>query len=63
LLQAKQNEIEAGRAYVETLRDYWKARAELEKAVGGQLGASERAAQSEASAIPANGTPQHQHGD
>ena len=37
LLQAKQGEIEAGRAYVEALRDYWMARAELEKAVGGRL--------------------------
>lgn len=37
LLQAKQAEIEAGRGYIEALRDYWIARAELEHAVGGRL--------------------------
>ena len=37
LLQAKQAEIDAGRDYVESLRDYWTARADLEKAVGGRL--------------------------
>lgn len=37
LLQAKQGELEAGRAYVETLKSYWVARADLERAVGGRL--------------------------
>ncbi|HKE00180.1 MAG TPA: TolC family protein [Planctomycetota bacterium] len=37
LLQAKQSEIDAGRAYVEALRDYWIARSELERAVGGRI--------------------------
>ncbi len=37
LLQAKQEEVKAGADYVEALRDYWVARAELEKAVGGSL--------------------------
>jgi cobalt-zinc-cadmium efflux system outer membrane protein len=37
LLQAKQSEIDAGRDYVEALQDYWVARAELERAVGGRL--------------------------
>lgn len=37
LLQAKQAEIDAGREYVEALRDYWVARTELERAVGGRL--------------------------
>jgi cobalt-zinc-cadmium efflux system outer membrane protein len=37
LIQAKQSQIEAGRAYIEALRDYWLARTELEKAVGGRL--------------------------
>lgn len=37
LLKAKQEEISTGREYVEALRDYWVARAELEKAVGGSL--------------------------
>jgi cobalt-zinc-cadmium efflux system outer membrane protein len=37
LLQAKQAEIEAGKSYVDALRDYWVARIELERATGGQL--------------------------
>ena len=37
LLQAKQAEIEAGRTYLDALRDYWVARAELERASGGSL--------------------------
>ena len=37
LLQSKQAEIDAGREYVEALRDYWVARAELERATGGRL--------------------------
>jgi len=37
LLQAKQEEVKAGAESVEALRDYWVARAELEKAVGGPL--------------------------
>lgn len=37
LLQAKQSEIEAGRMYLRTLRDYWMAHAELERASGGVL--------------------------
>jgi cobalt-zinc-cadmium efflux system outer membrane protein len=37
LLQAKQEEVRTGAESVEALRDYWVARAELEKAVGGSL--------------------------
>jgi cobalt-zinc-cadmium efflux system outer membrane protein len=37
LLRAKQDEVNAGRQSVEAQRDYWVARAELEKAVGGPL--------------------------
>ena len=37
LLQAKQAEIESGRRYLDALRDYWVARAELERATGGPL--------------------------
>jgi cobalt-zinc-cadmium efflux system outer membrane protein len=37
LLLAKQNEIAAERTYIEAWRDYWIARAELERAVGGSL--------------------------
>lgn len=37
LLQAKQNEVNAYREYIETVRDYWIARSDLERAAGGQL--------------------------
>lgn len=37
LLEARQAEIDAGREYVESLRDYWIARAELKRVVGGRL--------------------------
>ena len=37
LLAAKEREQIAERGYVEALRDYWIARTELEKAVGGRL--------------------------
>lgn len=37
LFQAKDAELSAERGYIETLRDYWIARAELERAVGGSL--------------------------
>lgn len=40
LLLAKQNEVSAYREYIEAVRDYWIARAELERAVGGRLLAS-----------------------
>ena len=39
LLQAKQAQIDAGREYIEALRNYWIARSELEKAAGGSLNA------------------------
>ena len=37
LLRAKQEEVEAQAQHVEALRDYWTARAKLERAAGGQL--------------------------
>lgn len=37
LLLAKQNQINAGREYIEALQNYWIARSELEHAVGGGL--------------------------
>jgi len=37
LLLAKQGEVSAERGYVESWRDYWIARTELERAVGGRL--------------------------
>ncbi len=40
LLLAKQNELAAERSYINALRDYWIARADLERAVGGSLTSS-----------------------
>jgi cobalt-zinc-cadmium efflux system outer membrane protein len=37
LLEAKRAEIDAGREYIESLIEYWTARAQLERAVGGKL--------------------------
>jgi cobalt-zinc-cadmium efflux system outer membrane protein len=67
LLQTRQAEIDAGREYIEALKDYWMARSELERAVGGSLasnipaGASTQPATAPASTSTA--LPQsHQHG-
>jgi cobalt-zinc-cadmium efflux system outer membrane protein len=38
LLLAKQNEVAAYRDYIDAVRDYWIARSDLERAVGGRLG-------------------------
>ncbi len=45
LLFAKQNQINAGREYIEALRDYWIARSDLERAVGGRLIVTEETTQ------------------
>ncbi len=37
LLESKKDEIEAERAYIEALKNYWIAHTELERAVGGRL--------------------------
>lgn len=37
LLAAKQEQVHAYRGYIESLRDYWSARAELERVAGGRL--------------------------
>ena len=37
LLQSKRDQIDAGRQYIEALRDYWIARSELEQIAGGRL--------------------------
>ncbi|WP_199738900.1 TolC family protein, partial [Corallococcus sp. CA054B] len=37
LLIARREQVEAWRAYLETVRDYWMARADLERLVGGRL--------------------------
>jgi cobalt-zinc-cadmium efflux system outer membrane protein len=60
LLAAKEREQVAERGYIETLRDYWIARGELERAVGGRLNVED-------SPMPAptkkqsTSTEEHQH--
>jgi cobalt-zinc-cadmium efflux system outer membrane protein len=66
LLQAKQAQIDAGREYIESLRDYWVAHCELEKALGGRLpGPRAAGATTAPSAPPEEGAQrqqtQHQH--
>jgi outer membrane protein, heavy metal efflux system len=41
LLTAKRDEIDAGRGYIEALRDYWIAHTDLESALGGELALAE----------------------
>ncbi len=53
LLQAKQAQIDAGRAYLEIAGDYWLARADLEGALGGTLPGPSH--QSETPGAPADG--------
>jgi len=63
LLQAKRNEIDAGRRYVEALTEYWVARTELERAVGGELAlASAPVPSSEPVPVPAPADHHHHHG-
>lgn len=45
LLQARQAQLDAGRQYTETLRNYWVARSDLERAIGGRLRATASATQ------------------
>jgi cobalt-zinc-cadmium efflux system outer membrane protein len=46
LIQSKQAEISAYREYIEIVREYWAARSELERAVGGRLPAPPKSAPS-----------------
>jgi len=54
LLQAKQNEVTAYREFIEALRDYWLARADLERATGGSVPSV--APRADASPLPKAGT-------
>lgn len=54
LLQAKTSELEAQQAAVEALRDYWIARAELEKAAGGSFTISGHSSKAQAEVRPAH---------
>jgi len=65
LLQAKRDEVNASREYLEALRDYWIAYAELERAVGGKLPIPEGSAAPPVvePAKPAEPETTHQHHD
>jgi len=58
LFAAKEREQLAERGYVEALRDYWIARAELERAVGGRLGGEGAPA---LSPLKTDSTPKEEH--
>lgn len=57
LLAAKRGELDARRGYVESLRDYWLARTDLERAVGGQLPALEDDTTAENASPPTSPAP------
>jgi cobalt-zinc-cadmium efflux system outer membrane protein len=58
MLTAKQGEVDARRGYLEALRDYWIARAELARALGGSLPPAQPQARTSPSAsMPPAGTP------
>ncbi len=61
LLQAKQNEIDAGRDYVQALQDYWIARVDLERATGGRLPGAASTQPSEPATIPATQPASEEH--
>jgi len=42
LLNARREQIEAYRGYLDAVRDYWTTRADLERAAGGALSAADR---------------------
>lgn len=61
LLTAKRDEIDAGRGYIESLRDYWLARTDLESAVGGDLALAEPPPASALPPAPERGDMPEQH--
>jgi len=61
LLEAKRNEIDGGREYIETLRDYWIARAELERAIGGRIPAGVSATRPATQPVSKPADQQHHH--
>jgi len=72
LLQARRDEISAGGEYITALRDYWTARAELERATGGGTLPGASASAQPSTSQPAATQPQdtspeshehHHHGD
>ena len=72
LLQARRDEISAGSEYISALRDYWTARAELERATGGGSLPLSHASTQPSTSQPSTTQPQntapeshehHHHGD
>jgi cobalt-zinc-cadmium efflux system outer membrane protein len=61
LLTVKQGEVDARRGYLEALRDYWRARAELARALGGSLPAAPPPAPEGPKQGPHQGTKQDEH--
>ncbi len=62
LIIAKERELTAEREYAEAWRDYWIARADLEKAIGGRLeGIIDAQPSVSAPAKTANPAPEHEH--
>ncbi|MDB6036731.1 MAG: czcC 1 [Verrucomicrobiales bacterium] len=61
LLTAKERELNAERDYIETLRDYWIARADLQKAIGGKIVGTETGAAAPISAATPMASQPHQH--
>ncbi len=59
LLAVKQGEVDARRGYLEALRDYWDARAELVRAVGGALPAPQQPRPNTAPSTPPVAAPPH----
>ncbi len=62
LLLARREQVEAWRAYLETVRDYWMARADLERLVGGRLPSTAAAPAPSPAPTPAP-EPTHEHHD
>ncbi len=62
LLQAKRDEVDAYRGYIEVFRDYWNARTDLERAVNGGLMAGEMGPRSPAESAKRREGILHHHG-
>jgi len=60
LINAKERELTAEREYSEAWRDYWIARAELEKAIAGRLDTGTVAAESASPTDPMQDS-EHEH--
>src|SRR5207253_11336979 len=61
LISAKERELTAEREYAEAWRDYWIARAELEKALGGGLSGANPPAASNGERAKQPATDKHEH--